>query len=196
MSRKHSYKKSKDRSTYGRKLQVTRSMDWDGYDFVDQEQLDKYMENRESLLEKKLTEMIIAKIEKSIESKLGESCFSFQERIKQIRSDVPNDTKTDGFNKLNEIKQPDLLFSDENVLNQIKQMREQIKKLEKEINDLETRLKESIPKENQCCICFGYTDKKQFVIPCGHFQYCNICITMIDECVLCKEKITGVQKIY
>jgi hypothetical protein len=84
----------------------------------------------------------------------------------------------------------------EQTLRQIQEMKEKIKELEKDYLILEEQLKESIPKEYQCCICFGFTDKKHFIVPCGHSQYCKGCISIIDKCAMCNSKNERVQKIY
>ena len=63
-------------------------------------------------------------------------------------------------------------------------------------NELRENLKEAVPEKNQCCICFGYTDKKQSCVPCGHTQYCCKCIIKIKNCSICSAKIDQIIKLY
>lgn len=70
------------------------------------------------------------------------------------------------------------------------------KLLEDKIKKLENQLKDSIPVEHQCCICFGYTDKKTICVPCGHAQYCCQCIKKLSKCAICRESVTSVVKTY
>jgi hypothetical protein len=61
---------------------------------------------------------------------------------------------------------------------------------------LKEKLKETIPIENRCCICFEYTPKKSSCVPCGHTQYCDKCIGVITTCSICRTKIEKVIKIF
>jgi hypothetical protein len=56
---------------------------------------------------------------------------------------------------------------------------------------------EDVNEENQCVICFKFTDKTKVLIPCGHAKYCETCIQKIknDNCPLCNSKIHFVVKI-
>ena len=56
--------------------------------------------------------------------------------------------------------------------------------------------KEAIKPENECVICYEYTDRKQVLVPCGHRKYCSKCIHIIKECSICKAKNVKVMKIY
>jgi len=68
--------------------------------------------------------------------------------------------------------------------------------LNEKIIRLEKQLKDSIPEEHRCCICFGYTDKKKVCVPCGHAQYCSKCVDELSECALCRKTITSVIKLF
>jgi hypothetical protein len=68
--------------------------------------------------------------------------------------------------------------------------------LKEKIIKLENQLKDSIPEEHRCCICFGFTDKKKLCVPCGHAQYCNKCIDELSECALCRISVTSVVKLF
>lgn len=74
------------------------------------------------------------------------------------------------------------------------------KKLEEDIlkrkDAVEQKLRDSIPVELQCCVCFGYTDKSHILVPCGHTNYCSTCINVINQCSVCRTLIEKVQKIY
>lgn len=65
-----------------------------------------------------------------------------------------------------------------------------------EYTDLKKILTDTIPLENQCCICFGFTRKNKFLQPCGHTQYCNRCINEIKSCAVCESNIEQVKSIY
>ena len=72
---------------------------------------------------------------------------------------------------------------------------EQINKLSEEVAFLR-RKEELIPSEYKCRMCFGFTDKKKILIPCGHTQYCNICITELTKCSLCGSNVNSVIEIH
>jgi len=57
------------------------------------------------------------------------------------------------------------------------------------IAKLEHKLKTSIPVENKCESCGGYTARKKLCAPCGHSKYCDSCIGALNACLICKEKI-------
>lgn len=76
-----------------------------------------------------------------------------------------------------------------------KQLVLKVKSLKLKTEELQNKLRDSVPLENQCCICFGYTEKKQLCVPCGHRQYCIDCIKKINVCSLCKANIDQVIKI-
>lgn len=58
------------------------------------------------------------------------------------------------------------------------------------------RMLKEIAQKHQCCICFGYTNKKKVCVPCGHKQYCNECIMEIKECSLCQKNIDSIITLY
>lgn len=87
-------------------------------------------------------------------------------------------------------KKMDTLINDNNML-QIK-----INELGKQVSDLQIKLKNAIPLENQCCICFSFTDKKKLIVPCGHTQYCDKCIFIIIDCGICRSKIDKIINIF
>lgn len=70
------------------------------------------------------------------------------------------------------------------------------KSLEDKIKKLENQLKESVPVEHQCCICFGYTDKNMICVPCDHAQYCDECINKLSNCAICRENVMTVVKTF
>jgi hypothetical protein len=56
-----------------------------------------------------------------------------------------------------------------------------------------------IPIEDQCVVCFGYTDKKKATVPCGHRKFCSKCIEKMEkdsECYICRTKITTIINLY
>ena len=80
-----------------------------------------------------------------------------------------------------------------------KQKAELIKKIksqEVEINNLKNQLLDAIPEQNRCCICFGYTDKKKVIVPCGHTQYCNTCINKLKQCALCNKNVNSIVELF
>lgn len=56
--------------------------------------------------------------------------------------------------------------------------------------------KDIIKEEDQCCVCFKYTNKEYALIPCGHTQYCNTCINNIIDCAICRTPKTMFIKIF
>jgi hypothetical protein len=102
-------------------------------------------------------------------------------------------------NKKNYIKllaENDLREKYESLLKDNLKSQNNIKKMEEHIVELTNKLQETIPKEYQCCICFGFTDKKMLCSPCGHTQYCNKCIVDLKNCALCRKDIVNVVKIF
>jgi len=71
------------------------------------------------------------------------------------------------------------------------QQQKTVESLETKIEKLENQLKESIPEQHRCCICFGYTDKKKACVPCGHTQYCDNCIGELKKCAICRKDVTS-----
>lgn len=68
--------------------------------------------------------------------------------------------------------------------------------LKRQDNKTRDQLKDSIPEEYRCSICFGFTDKKTICVPCGHAQYCGTCIRNLLECSLCRRTVTSVVKTF
>lgn len=68
--------------------------------------------------------------------------------------------------------------------------------LNNKINSSQGKLQIDVPFENQCCICFGFTNKKKALIPCGHMQYCDECITKINKCSLCNRNFSGILTVF
>lgn len=77
------------------------------------------------------------------------------------------------------------------LLNKNDQLNTMFESLEQKIKTLENQLKDSMPEEHRCCICFCFTDKKKVCVPCGHAQYCNKCIDELSECALCRKTVTS-----
>ena len=82
------------------------------------------------------------------------------------------------------------------ILNEKEQLKIENITLKEKMKALENQLKDSIPAEHRCCICFGYTDKKKVCVPCGHGQYCSKCIEELTECALCSKTITSIVKLF
>lgn len=78
----------------------------------------------------------------------------------------------------------------------ISEKEKEITELNNKIKILEEKLKNAVPEENQCIICFGYTHKTKVLIPCCHTKYCDDCIMKLDTCSLCRTKVTMIKKIY
>jgi len=83
-----------------------------------------------------------------------------------------------------------------NLTSEINILKKECTERDDQINSLKNKLKECIPIENQCCICFGYTKKNQALVPCGHTQYCNECIVTIKTCSICITNTVQVIKIF
>jgi len=90
----------------------------------------------------------------------------------------------------------DLQKKYEKSLDDNKKLQEEINKLKLEKDSIEHKLKDSVPLEMQCCICFGYTDKSQLLVPWGHSNFCITCINSIKECSVCRTNVERVQKIF
>jgi hypothetical protein len=86
--------------------------------------------------------------------------------------------------------------NDNDNITELESLKNEIVKLKTENDLLEERIRDIIPIEHQCCICFGYTHKQQVCVPCGHTQYCTSCIQRIDKCALCNTHITNIVKLY
>jgi len=87
-------------------------------------------------------------------------------------------------------------YTNNNIINEIDSLKNEIARLKAENDFLEEKIRDIIPIEHQCCICFGYTHKQQVCVPCGHTQYCTNCIKRIDKCALCNTHITDIIKVY
>ena len=48
---------------------------------------------------------------------------------------------------------------------------------------------------NNCSICWEKEPNMVF-IPCGHMAACETCASQLQDCPICREKITNKQKIY
>lgn len=83
----------------------------------------------------------------------------------------------------------------DNFKNKYDEISQENTKQKKELDEYKKILMNTIPIENQCCICFGFTDKKQFLLPCGHSQFCKLCITKIKLCSLCNSTIEKIKNI-
>ena len=90
----------------------------------------------------------------------------------------------------------DLQRKYESSLKIINNHEQTIKRLNEEKNKLREQLKNAIPLDNQCCICFGYTNKNKVCSPCGHRQYCDECIGKIKRCSLCQKDIDNIINLY
>jgi hypothetical protein len=117
----------------------------------------------------------------------------------------PNDTKIDTLQKIIDMSKEyyikfltefDLQTKYNVLIEENKKLQNEIIKLNEDIQDCKRIIKEAVPIENQCCICFGFTYKKQLLSPCGHTQYCEICIVKINKCALCKKDSNGIIKIF
>lgn len=97
-----------------------------------------------------------------------------------------------------------LLLKSENLFNHYilnltetdNRLEEEMTTKTKELEDCKKILRDTIPIENQCYICHGFTHKKQVLSQCGHTQYYNNCIKKITKCSLCNAPIVNVVKIY
>lgn len=96
----------------------------------------------------------------------------------------------------NEIIMNDKKNNNNDEIDEINSLKNEITRLQEENDLLEDRIRDIIPIEHQCCICFGYTHKKQVCAPCGHTQYCESCINRIEKCALCNTHITNIIKLY
>lgn len=48
---------------------------------------------------------------------------------------------------------------------------------------------------NSCVICLDQKSNTTF-IPCGHVATCETCSTKVQQCPVCRETITNIQKLY
>jgi hypothetical protein len=48
----------------------------------------------------------------------------------------------------------------------------------------------------ECVICFEHKSNNKALVPCGHTNYCNICIDKLENCAVCRGKITSVLTLY
>jgi len=53
-------------------------------------------------------------------------------------------------------------------------------------------ISDETPLENECVICFEYTDRKNALFPCEHDQYCEEHIYNLKKCALCYKDVKGV----
>ena len=87
------------------------------------------------------------------------------------------------------LTEADIQHKLENLIEEDSKKQKKIEELEQQIILLRKELQNAIPIENQCCICYGYTDKKIMIVPCGHTQYCLSCLNKISKCSLCNQEI-------
>lgn len=56
---------------------------------------------------------------------------------------------------------------------------------------------DKIPSEDKCVICFSKTEKNKVLVPCGHRQFCEKCISKnFENCSICRTKIEKIIKIF
>lgn len=79
---------------------------------------------------------------------------------------------------------------------QIQDYQGEIERQQLEIDKLKRKLADAVPIDNQCCICYGYTEKHKACVPCGHRQYCDDCIESITQCSICRAEVQQVNKNY
>ncbi len=123
----------------------------------------------------------------------NDNCVIFYTELYDIIVKILDMNKKYSMNMLVEL---DLQKKYEKLLNDKDTVDATNKLLEEKIKKLEDQLKDSIPVEHQCCICFGFTDKKTICVPCGHAQYCSQCIKKLSKCAICRETVTSVVKTY
>lgn len=49
---------------------------------------------------------------------------------------------------------------------------------------------------NECMICFEEITRKVALVPCGHSQYCEYCVKLIEKCAECRSNIRERIRIY
>ena len=52
-----------------------------------------------------------------------------------------------------------------------------------------------IPESEKCVICKLLCKKNKILVPCGHVQFCDTCITKLSTCPICNESITSICEI-
>ncbi|CAD8072023.1 unnamed protein product [Paramecium sonneborni] len=78
---------------------------------------------------------------------------------------------------------------------QNKEIKQLLWKIEMKITQ-QTNLTKAINDDKKCQICFE-KDKEYVAIPCGHYIYCENCKDLIKkDCLICRNPITSVLKIY
>ena len=71
------------------------------------------------------------------------------------------------------------------------------KEKDKKIEELIAQIKTLVPPSKQCCVCFGRANKKKTLIPCGHRQYCDVCLEKLNgKCAICRTSIENIIGIY
>lgn len=84
----------------------------------------------------------------------------------------------------------DIISEFSNLYDKNKSQFDLIKTLESKLDQANINLKNIISEENRCVICFGYTNKKTALVPCGHTKFCKICLEKIAICPICNKQIT------
>ena len=71
------------------------------------------------------------------------------------------------------------------------------KEKEAMMEELTVQLKYLKDHEEPCCVCFERANKNKVLIPCGHRQYCDECVTRLDgKCAICRAGIGEIVDIY
>ena len=58
------------------------------------------------------------------------------------------------------------------------------------------KVSKPIENNNNCCICFEDIDYKIALVPCGHAQFHDKCVTSLQQCPICLTKIEKAIKIF
>ena len=48
----------------------------------------------------------------------------------------------------------------------------------------------------ECHVCFDAMEKVFCIVPCGHAGYCQVCVTKMGNCPMCRRAITGLFQIH
>lgn len=138
--------------------------------------------------------------DKNSKTGYGKSCGSGSELVnkpnQKLFDTIKHIMELNKYYYTRNISKSEIFVEYEVALKKNEEKDEKIIDLEKQIKILNNALISAIPLNNQCCICFSFTERKQFCIPCGHTQYCTSCIEGLQKCALCRESVEKISNVY
>ncbi|KAI8983605.1 hypothetical protein BDB01DRAFT_130942 [Pilobolus umbonatus] len=77
-----------------------------------------------------------------------------------------------------------------------KEKLQMVNEKEKLLEEIEQMRELSVVDGNaKCKVCFNRSIEYA-LLPCFHLAYCDICVSRLSECAICRQKSIGVQKVY